>query len=97
MPRKRRDEDEEQLRDELAMRLLSFPEEHHELVRRLHYVPLKNKGPAEAHEAYLRAGLEYYILLNVMPPREFQRIVLWALLGAEKLTDDYVAYVAQRI
>lgn len=83
--------------DEEAMRLFSFPEEHHEFVKRLHFVKTNDMQPSQIHEAYLVAGLNYYHNINVMPPRDFQRLVLWAMLSVDSIDEGMLTYVSKLI
>lgn len=94
--RKRR-EDLEFNRDEEIMRLFSFPEEHHELVKRLHYCSTFDMTPEEIHNAYILCGINYYFELNVMPPKDFQRIVLWAMLSVDNIDSKMLMYVGSRM
>jgi len=89
--------DRETDEDEDIMRLFSFPEEHHELVKRLHFVDAGGLSPVEIHKTYQITGLNYYYQLNVMPPRDFQRLILWAMLSVNLENDAILDYVSDKI
>lgn len=83
--------------DRDAIRLLSFSPEYHGLVNRLHYLDVSNLKPEAVHGLYQTCGMNYYYEINVMPPRDFQRLILWAMLSADLTNEDMLAYVGARI
>jgi len=83
--------------DKDAMRLLSFSPEFHGLVNRLHFLDVSNLKPEAVHGLYQICGMNYYYEINVMPPRDFQRVILWAMLSADLTNEDMLAYVGARI
>lgn len=83
--------------DKDAMRLFSFSPEFHGLVNRLHFLDVSNLKPEAVHGLYQICGMNYYYEINVMPPKEFQRVILWAMLSADLTNEDMLAYVGARI
>ncbi len=83
--------------DKDAMRLFSFSPEFHGLVNRLHFLDVSNLKPEAVHGLYQICGMNYYYEINVMPPKDFQRVILWAMLSADLTNEDMLAYVGARI
>jgi len=67
------------------------------LKRRLHELELEDTTPAAVHKKYRVEGLKYYNTQNMVPPQNFQRLVLQAMGTKEPPFDAILEYVSERL
>lgn len=78
-------------------KLRYFPVEHHNFIKALLLVDLETSSVVEMHKKLLRSGAFYFLNTGSMPPPDFQRLVLWAMLCRRQLDGEVLSYVASLI
>lgn len=90
--------------DEELIELKRMSDERREEVKQSmsHYIEeeLANSvftSPENMHAAYRSKGLDFYIMEDKLPPPNFQKLVLWAMIKSKHSSGATKVYVSQRI